>query len=183
MYVLFIWVGLMITIIHYGTKAIKNHITYPRTGFVAYRTRNTIWPAIFACVASALTGAGFFLAAHLHRDIVMPVFFAGLLIAASYAFGIARAVRWKWAVVFALMLGSLAIAVLPENLTATLASGSSAPRGLPGSFAKIAAEFVLCFLLFGTMFLISGATSFWLYLRHTQAPAKEANEPANSGTC
>ena len=42
MYVLFIWVGLMVAMIHFGTRAIKNHITYPRTGFVANRTQNRI---------------------------------------------------------------------------------------------------------------------------------------------
>jgi hypothetical protein len=118
MYVLFIGVGLMLAIIHYGTKAIKNHITYPRTGFVAYRTHNIIWLAIIVFVMSALASAGLALAARSHRDIVIPVFFIGLFLAVCYAFGFARAVRWKWAVVLAQVIGSMAIAVLPGDLIA-----------------------------------------------------------------
>jgi hypothetical protein len=177
MYVLFIWVGLLAAMIHYGTKAIKNRITYPRTGFVAYRTRNIIWLAVVAFVLSALASAGLALAALSHRDIAMPIFFFGLFLAASYAFGIARAVRWKWAVVLAMVLGSLVIAVLPGNLTATLSGDASVPAWFS---ARGAGTFLLCMMLYGTLLSISGAISFWLYLRHTQAPAKEANEPANS---
>jgi len=178
MYLLFIWVVLMVAMIHYGTKAIKNHITYPRTGFVAYRTRNVIWLAIIAFVISALASAGLALAARSHRDIAIPVFLIGLLFAASYAFGIARAVRWKWAVVLALVLGSLVIAVLPGGLTAALSGGASVPAWFS---ARLAGAFLLCLTLCGALLLISGAISFWLYLRHTQAPVKEANEPADSG--
>jgi hypothetical protein len=177
MYVLFIWVGLLVAMIHFGTKAIKNRITYPRTGFVAYRTHNIIWPAIIAFVVSALASAGLALADRLHREIAMPVFFMGLLFAASYAFGIARAVRWKWVVVLALVIGALAIAVLPGDLTATLSGGASVSAWFS---ARIAEAVLLYMMLYGTLLLISGAISFGLYLRHTQAPAKEANEPANS---
>jgi hypothetical protein len=183
MYLLFIWVGLMVAIIHFGTKAIKNHITYPRTGFVAYRTQNRIWTAIIASVTGALASVGLALAVHSHRHIVLPVFFIGLLFAAGYAFGIARSggvnalFRWKWAVVLAQVIGSLVIALLPEDLTAALACGASVPAGFSASGAG---AFLLWLMMYGTLLLISGAISFWLYLRHTQAPAKEANEPANS---
>jgi hypothetical protein len=180
MYVLFIWVGLMVAIIHYGTKAIKNHITFPRTGFVAYRTRKMIWPAIVIFVVSALVGAGSayvaFVIIRSHRGIAMPVLCLGLLFAASYAFGVARRVPWKWALVLAQLLGSLAIAVLPGDLTAALASASLAPW----FSARSAGAILLCFMLYGTLILISGGITFWLYLRHTQAPAEEANEPADS---
>jgi hypothetical protein len=183
MYVLFIWVGLTIAMIHFGIKAIKNHITYPRTGFVAYRTCNRIWTAIIASVVSALSVAGLVLAAHSHRHIAMPVFFIGLLFAAGYAFGIAWSggvnalFRWKWVVVLAQVIGSLLIALLPEDLTAALSGGSSLPAWFSASSVG---AFLLWLMLYGTLLLISGAISFWLYLRHTQAPAKEANEPANS---
>lgn len=177
MYVLFIWVGLMAAIIHFGTKAIKDHITYPRTGFVEYRKQNRVWTAIVASVVSASSVAGLALAARPHRDTVMPVFFIGLFLAAGYAFGIARSVPWKWAVVLAQVIGSLVIALLPEDLPAALAHGSSLPAWLSASSAG---AFLLCLILFGTLSSISGAISFWLYLRHTQAPVKEENEPANS---
>jgi hypothetical protein len=183
MYVLFIWVGLMVAIIHFGTRAIKNHITYPRTGFVAYRKQSRIWTAIVAFVIGALASVGFVLATHSLRHIVMPIFFLGLFFAAGYAFGVARSggvnalFRWKWVVVLAQVLGSLTIAVLPGDLTAALAYGPSVPAGFSASSAG---AFLLWLMLYGTLLLISGAISLWLYLRHTQAPAKEANEPANA---
>jgi hypothetical protein len=181
MYVLFIWVGLMVAIIHYGTKAIKNHITFPRTGFVAYRTRNMIWPAIIIFVVSALVGAGsayvVFVTIRSHRGIAMPVLCIGLLFAACYAIGVARRVPWKWALVLAQVLGSLVIALLPTDLTGTLAHGSWATTMFR---AEIIGSYLLCAMLFGALFLISGGISFLLYLRHTQAPTEEANEPANA---
>jgi hypothetical protein len=178
MYVLFIWVGLMVAIIHYGTMAIKNRITYPRTGFVAYRISNKIWPAIISFITGALVSVGLALALRSHRDLLTrSVLFIGLIFAASYAFTIARRVPWKWAVVLALVIGSLAIAVLPGDLAASLSGGASVP---PPFSAGSAGAFLLCIAVFGALLLISGAISFWLYLRHTQAPAKEANEPANS---
>jgi hypothetical protein len=180
MYVSFIWIGLLVAMIHFGTKAIKNHITFPRTGFVAYRTQNRIWKAIIAFVIVAMASAGLVLAARPHRHIVMPVFFLGLFLTACYAYGIARRVPWKWLVVLAQVIGLLAIAVLPGDLAATLASGAPTPGVLPASFTRFAGAFLLWLLLYGTLLLISGAISFWLYLRHTQAPTEEANEPANA---
>ena len=177
MYVLFIWVGLMVAIIHYGTKAIKNHITYPRTGFVAYRKQSSIWTAIVAFVVSALSVAGLALAAYSHGHVMMPVLFIGLFFAAGYAFGIARTVPWKWVVVLAQVLGSLTIALLPEDLPASLCGGSSLPAWVS---AASAGAFLLWLILYGTLLLISGVISFALYLHLTQAPTEEAHEPANA---
>src|ERR1035437_4932599 len=60
MYTMFIYVGLMCAVIHYGSKAIKTHITYPRTGFVEYRKRDRVRPMILGFCVSALVGAGLF---------------------------------------------------------------------------------------------------------------------------
>jgi hypothetical protein len=92
-----------------------------------------------------------------------PVSLIGLLFAASYAYGIARTVRWKWAAAWVVALGSIVIAVLPADVVGALA-GHSSVRG----------AFLLTFILYGTVLLVSGGISFWLYLRHTEAPAPEA---------
>jgi hypothetical protein len=34
--------------------------------------------------------------------------------------------------------------------------------------------FLLTMMFYGTVLLVSGGFSFWLYLRHTEAPAQEA---------
>ncbi|MGD0787647.1 MAG: hypothetical protein ABR898_06645 [Terracidiphilus sp.] len=180
MYMLFIWVGLMLLASYFGSKAFKKHITYPRTGFVKYRTPDSKWPLIavmvLASVVATVAAAGAVLAARLHWNMV-PALPFGLLIAASYAFGFARTVRWKWAVAASILLGSLAIAALPPELTGTLAHGSWATAMFR---AESIGSYLLCALLYGAIFLISGGITFWLYLRHTQAPAEEANEPANA---
>src|SRR5260370_33058160 len=51
----FAFVGLLL-LIHYGTKAVKTRITYPRTGFVAYRSpwHTRAIPAALGALASAV---------------------------------------------------------------------------------------------------------------------------------
>jgi hypothetical protein len=110
MYTLFLYVGLMVAIIHYGSKAIKTHITYPRTGFVEYRTRDRI----------------------------------GIPLLVSRA--------------------------LPADLVGALAKGSWITPRFP---ARLVGAVQLTITFYGTVFLISGGMSFWLYLHHTQAPARE----------
>ena len=159
-----IYFGLMCLILHNGPKAIKKRITYPRTGFVQYRARDTRWrPAILGAVAGAAVSVGLFIALRRHWNLTTPAAFIGLLFAASYAHGFARTVRWKWAVAGVVALGSVVIAVLPADVVGALA-GHSPVRG----------AFLLTFVLYGAALLISGGISFWLYLRHTQPPAPEA---------
>jgi len=109
---------MLIAAIHYGVKAIKTHITYPRTGFVEYPKRDAVWrPMILGAGVSVLIGLGLVLAARTHPGIVRshwgmttPVALAGLVIANSYAYGIARSVLWKWAV-------PVAMAIAPSRLS------------------------------------------------------------------
>jgi hypothetical protein len=161
-----IYIGSMCLILHYGPKAIKKRITYPRTGFVEYPKRDTLWrPMILGAVVSAALSAGLMVGLRRHWNMTTPAALIGLLFAASYAYGIARIgmARWKWAVVCVVALGSVAIAVLPADVVGALA-GHSSVRG----------AFLLTFMLYGAVLLVSGGISFWLYLRHTEAPAPEA---------
>ena len=169
---LFIWVGLMCAVIHYGSKAIKKHITWPRTGYVAYRRRDTVWrPLIVALAVSSLLSAGLIVARRWHWDVTTPVSLFGLVLAAIYAYGFARTVRWKWAVVWILAAGSLAIAMLPADLVGAPANHSWVTAIMP---AQAVGAFLLSMLLYGLILSISGGISFWLYLRRTQAPAQHA---------
>jgi hypothetical protein len=159
-----IYFGLMCLILHFGPKAIKKHITYPRTGFVEYRKRDTVWrPMILGAAVSAAMSVGLMVGLRRHWNMTTPVSLIGLLFAAGYAYRIARTVRWKWAVAGVVALGSVVIAVLPADVVAALA-GHSPVRG----------AFLLTFMLYGAVLLISGGISFWLYLHHTEAPAPEA---------
>lgn len=171
MYTFAIYVGVMCAIIHYGSKAIKNRITYRRTGFVDYRARDKYWiPAGLGAAVSAVIGVGLYLAVRRHWNIATPFSLLGLVVAASYI-RIARTVAWKWVVFGAMVAGTVIIAALPANLLEAFASNTSLIRGIP---AKAVGAFWLTFTFYGVAYLISGGISFWLYLHHTQAPEPEA---------
>lgn len=170
MYAVVIYVGVMLSIIKYGTKAIKNHITYPRTGFVEYRRRYRRLTMIIGGALGALVPVGLIIAFRRHWDITTAGSLFGPVFAAVYAYGIARAVRWKWVVVLAITLGSFVIAFLPADFLGAVADDSWVTHPVR---TKLVGTYLLSMVLYGTMLLISGAISFWLYLRHTQAPVQE----------
>jgi hypothetical protein len=170
MYAVVIYVLVVLSIIHYGTKAIKNRITFSRTGFVEYRKKDALRVGIVAAFVSPLAAVGLVVAQRRHWDVTAWVALFGLLFAASYAYGIARAVRWKWVVVWAMTAASLAIAFLPASWFGALAADSWVTHPVR---TKLVGAYLLSFLIYGAMLLISGGISFWLYLRHTQAPAQD----------
>jgi len=167
-----IFIGLVTSIIHYGSKAIKNRITYPRTGFVEYRKRDTLWlPMILGFAVSAAVSAGVAIGIKKRWSLTTPASLVGLFFAATYAYGIARTVRWKWAVAGVMALGSIAIAMLPADAVGAVANHSWITRIAP---ARLYGAFWLNMALYGALTLISGGVSLCLYLRHTQAPAQES---------
>jgi hypothetical protein len=170
-YTLWIYFTLMASIIHYGSKAIKKHITYPRTGWVEYRTRDTIWkPMIISFAFSTIVSVVLFIRLKSHWDITTPLSLAGLVLAASYAHSFARTLRWKWVVAWAMAIVSIVIALLPADLIGAMANHSWITAYVP---AKVVGALWLSMAAYGTMLLISGGISFWLYLQKTQAPAAE----------
>lgn len=152
--------------IPYGIKVIKAHITYPRTGFVEYRKRAST--RIISAAFGALVTVGLGVAVRRHWDITAPASLFGLAFAASYAYNIARGVRWKWVVASAIALDSIVVAFLPADVLAAMAHDSLVTHPV---LAKFCGTIVASFMTYGAILLISGAISFWLYLRHTQAPA------------
>ncbi|MGE5647608.1 MAG: hypothetical protein ACM336_17665 [Acidobacteriota bacterium] len=170
-WVFIIYWGLMCATIHYGSKAIKNRITYRRTGFVDYRPSYKRWfPMAMSAGVAALMGAGLVLASRRHWDLSSPVSLFGLFFAAVYV-RIARTARWKWLALFAIAAGSLTIAALPADLLEAFANYT---RMGPVSARAIGA-YMLTFAVIGAVLMISGAISFRLYLRHTQPPAEEGS--------
>ena len=169
-HVSFLFVGLIL-IVHYGVKAIKRHITYPRTGFVEYRKAERRRRSVIAAVVGALIPVALVVAVGRHWDITTPASLIGLVFAAAYAYQIARAARWKWVIACAIALGSIVIAFLPADLLAALANDSLVTHPVR---TKLWGTILVSFIAYGSMLLISGGISFWLYLRHTQAPGQEA---------
>ena len=163
----FAFVALML-LIHYGTKAVKTRITYPRTGFVEYRRQQQT--AAIAAALGALAAAGLGVVFRRHWDISMLASLAGLVFAAAYGYHFARAVRWKWVIAGAMAAASLAIAFLPADVLGALGSDSSAAHP---DRAKLGGTILISLMVYGTMLLISGGISLWLYLRHMPVPAQE----------
>jgi len=80
---------------------------------------------ILGFVVSAALSAGLMFGLRRHWNMTTPASLIGLLLAAGYAYRIARTVRWKWAVVSVVALGSIVIAVLPADVVGALADHSS----------------------------------------------------------
>ncbi|MGA2570330.1 MAG: hypothetical protein ABSF23_07405 [Terracidiphilus sp.] len=173
MYTLFAVIGVTSVVIHYGSKAIKKHITYPRTGFVEYRaeyrTMRGLAGFAIAAATAALVSAGLVVGARHHFSLSTPFFLFGFVFAAGYI-QFARKMPWKWIVFLAMIAGTLAIALLPAELLDRLAGHSHFGSALS---SQALGAFWLTWVIFGALFLISGITTFWLYLRHTQAPLPE----------
>jgi hypothetical protein len=163
----FAFVGLVL-LIRYGSKAVKTRITYPRTGFVEYRRR---WhTSAIAAAAGALATVGLAVAFRRNWDISMTASLTGLVFAAACAYHFARAVRWKWVIVGGMAVAWFVIAYLPADVLVAL--GRDWSMAHPDR-AKLDGTILLSLMVYGTMLLISGGISLWLYLRHTQAPAQE----------
>ena len=170
MYTFVISVAVMISIIHYGSKAIKTRITYRRTGFVDYRPRDKYWiPMAAGAGFSALLWVGLHLAVRRHWEMQTPAALVGLAFAAMYV-RLARTVRWKWAALCVVVAGVVGIAALPADLVETFANHTSLTSAIP---AKAVGAYWLTFVVGGTVMMISGGISFCLYLRHTQPPEQE----------
>jgi hypothetical protein len=139
----------------WGTKAIKKHVTHPRTGYVALKTntwRIVLFMLISAGVAAALAVAVFWLrhntVSHL-RIGVLILYEAPYVILACMS----RDHPWKWFVALFMAFGLAAIAL-------------TVPGSMDAQFRHIA-------LFLGLTWLASGGITLYLYIRRTHPPAAE----------
>jgi hypothetical protein len=176
-YVLVAFMTVTSIVVNYGCNAIKKHITYPRTGFVEYRpTYKTVkgWVriAISSC-AAALISAGMVLAIKHRFSISTLVSLYGLPLAVGYRFRARKMylnLRWKWIVFLAMVAASFAITLLPAGLLDSLAGHTHMGTVLT---SQALGAFWLTWVVYGALILLSGGTTFYLYLHSTQAPVPE----------
>lgn len=169
MWTFFAYVGSMCLILHFGTKAIKERITYPRTGFVSYRKSNAVWVNMIAAVAAALTTLAVVALRKMPMETTIPIFLMGsLFLTLGYAFRVAREVQWKWIVTGAMAVAAIVVAFLP---TATLESLGGSSMHSP--FVKLAGACLLYLLFWSVIVLTSGGVSLWIYVHHTPLPQTE----------
>ena len=171
-YTLLIFVALMLTAILYGRKVMKRRITYRRTGFVSYQNPGLWRPGLIGFLAASLAcGLALLTSRRVDSDpTVLATIGLGLLLAAAYAYRIARVARWKWIIATLLVISAFVIAILPVQL-------ASAPMNQPG--LPIALNVRLLGFLFwynassGVILLISGVVSLALYLHDTRGAETE----------
>ncbi|HUZ47187.1 MAG TPA: hypothetical protein VMW54_11185 [Terriglobia bacterium] len=143
--------------VHYGKKALKKHITYPRTGYVKYRqTPKGVW----RIVAGALTAVVVALAvAFVSRHSAFPSFTMVVIALTSAGWGLAYAMLtrldavWRWVVLVVLVAAPPAVTMLPLD-----------PLWRDH----------LPFVLQGLIFMVSGTIGLALYLRRNPLPQEDA---------
>ena len=164
---------LMLAAMHWGPKAIKKHITWPRTGYVVYRVGGkSFWLVIIlTAIVSAVVASGL---AYLTRSSTHPgaihpaqvhdgghdwMSITWMSTVAIYVAGYAcftylwgRNYPWKWLVLLVMVLGLAAIVLIA-----------------PVTFAGLRRPMLL---FVGLMWLASGAGTLYVYVRHTQLPAQ-----------
>ena len=157
----FAFLLLMFSVLHWGPKAIKKRITWPRTGYVAYRIGGKSWWTTMVAVTALVTifaaGVGCLMRFDRRHD-WMNLVWMGIvaLCVVAYALWIYRFSRehsWKWLVLLLMALGLLAIALI-------------APADFVGLWRPM-------LLFVGLAWIGSGAATLYLYIRHTEPPAPE----------
>jgi hypothetical protein len=148
---LYVWFA----VLHFGSKAFKKRVTYPRTGFVSYppaQRRRTRTVAFF--VAMAVSAALGFLAVRKHLQLLQPALLIGPCMTLSYYWLARPILPWKWAILALMAAGAVGLVFLPGG------SRTQASVGL---------------VFYGAMYVVAGLITLALYLRHSQ-PAEQVAE-------
>jgi len=143
------------------TRLIKKHITYPRTGYVAYRpiTKENRWRTLAFVIGLSAAAAGLAsLAPMIQRNHESSALRAVMVLAflgpyALLVLHVWKDYRWKRYLVLAYAAGLLAIAFL-----------------VPGNIEQLARPVMA---LSSSVWLGSGIATLVAYIRHTQAPIGE----------
>jgi hypothetical protein len=137
---------------YFGSKAIKKYITYPRTGYVAYRRPKVSRWAVVLIVSLALALIMSWIAYALRHHAITPLRFASAgavtLMYCLMGIHLARTQHWKW-----FLYGPLALGLMALFLTA---SGGLLDAAQPAM------------LVTALTYIASGAATFYLYMRGTK---------------
>jgi len=161
---------------YFGIKALKNRVTYRRTGFVEYRKQGkkklTVLLIAYSLLAAVIGAAICYL---LFRGPWRPSSFlsvVALIFPAGYI-RLARPTQWKWAIFLLMIATALLTPALPTQLLSAVGGGAS-PLARMGIYARDIGAFWLASIINSTLIMISGGITFWLYICHTQAPGQES---------
>lgn len=141
----------LLLVVVYGQKALKKRITYPRTGFVKYRSsRAKSW---IAGVIGGVVGvsAAIFLLRHFTFSGTVAV--GSAMWGLFYAFATRLDEAYRWVVLVVMVAGPVAISTLPLHRQ---------------WLDMLPMEFL------GLTLFVSGGITLCLYLRRTRPPEQEA---------
>lgn len=146
----------------WGRKAIKKHITWPRTGYAAYPRYGKAWwiGIVLAVIVSTVFAGGFAylkLLAKQHHSISLPRIVMLAAVGSAYSIWVFRMGKehwWKWLVSLFMVLGLVMIALI-----------------VPDDYYKLGRP---ALLFVGLVWLGSGVATLFLYIRHTKPPTPQA---------
>jgi hypothetical protein len=148
---MFLVLGPALALGYWGGKAIKKHITWPRTGYVAYRRDGAAWwrRYVVPLVVGGVVAAGFELLVRRPEMMsVTRVVYLAVFVGAYGVFVQRSECWWKWLVLLVAGLGLLTIGV-----------------SVPGDVEELAQP-VMWFL--GLVWLGSGGATLYWYILHTE---------------
>ena len=135
---------------------LKNRITYPRTGFVAYRRMRSYWRWLIGALVGALSAGLMIFLTRIPASLNWKVFITGMvftLVALYIAFRIGL-----------LRYGIIAIAAFVLGTYLSVQS--------PGDYQGLAAFY----LLLGATISGTGAAILWRYMLTNQSPSEELDD-------
>ena len=160
--VFIVYMAVLLAVLHYAPRAIKERLTYLRTGYVEYRKQGAWKVQVLSAAIAPLVVIGLVVASRHHWSIGVP---AGLLLAtfaAVYGYRIAGTIRWKWAVVAVIFLGAVAMVTAPRAVIGALIE------------ASVLGAVYTAFAMIGVVMLVSGGITLASYIRHTEPPQAES---------
>jgi hypothetical protein len=145
--------GPLFLLIHFGTRYIRSRVTFPRTGYVAYRRQPSKW--VMAVALGAGTAAAVALATQSSARLFRGPFLFGLVLGLAYFFAALKQRLGRYWIIgsLSLMLGAAIEIERVELQQATL----------------------WYFLLMGAAMLCTGGLTMYLYLRRTHPPETDAS--------
>jgi len=156
----FVW-GLVACVSYWGQRAIRRHITYPRSGYVKP------WMDTIPWMGFLLTGlllVAIFAVGTRHDRVSLALLM--MTVPLSYAYGVARLDRRKWPVLVVQVLGLLVISLVPASVFRSLVLATVGSRSLwPVRVMDIFGYIVVSLVFFSLTLLASSGITLYLYIR------------------
>ena len=166
---LILYSALLSLTIYLGGLGLRRRITYPRTGFVSYRSSKMIFSGFIALILAAIIPVALISVQRKAEGITdILILIGSFSLIGLYSYRVALAVRWKWFVAGAMAVSALFTVFLPAS-TLELIAGST----MPSELAEVSGAFLILSCLWGLFSLASGCISLAGYIHNAPFPRSE----------